>query len=460
MANWNSLRYCSRASVYRVFLALAVAALIPLGAQAQIVAAFDSGSDGSDGVLSPTAPLSGTEDHVIDMGDHLDGIYQYASVNIPAGIIVRFIPNVNNTPITWLVQGDCVIEGVVALSGFVPSGQTPGLGGPGGFAGGYGGNMFGPNFDAGSGEGPGGGPAPNGNAAYGGGANTLFQAGGSSYGNRFLLPLIGGSGGAGGQGSVSAAGAGGAGGGGAILIAVTNSLSINGTLTANGNNGGDRVRDGSGGGIRLVSSSLAGNGQVRVWGGADSNAGGQGRIRVETYDNAWTGTFTGATTFDYPGVLVLPANLLPTLAITTVASLAVTDPPTGDVTTPDVTIPATQANPIVVEVALTNVTVGTILTLDVKPQFGAGFETLATNAGTLAVSTASFSVDLPSGDGLMEARAVVDISGVKSLAMSGLAPNGERFKTISMSSTLGGPQTVVFVTESGARFTLPQHVDL
>ncbi|MCH7702938.1 MAG: hypothetical protein IID37_14740, partial [Planctomycetes bacterium] len=208
----------------------------------------------------------------------------------------------------------------------------------------------------------------------------------------------------------------------------------------------------------LVSSSLAGSGVVQVIGGRFSA--GQGRIRVETYDNAWTGTFTGATTFDYPGILVLPANLLPTLAITTIAGLAVTDPPTGDVAIPDVTIPATQANPIVVEVALTNVTVGTILTLDVKPQFGAGFETLATNAGTLAVSTASFSVDLPSGDGLMEARAVVDISGAKSLAMSGLAPNGERFKTISMSSTLGGPQMVVFVTESGARFTLPQHVDL
>ena len=52
--------------------------LIPAASFAQI----NSGSNGSDGAFNPTSNV------VIDMADHPDGIYQYTSVNIPAGVTV------------------------------------------------------------------------------------------------------------------------------------------------------------------------------------------------------------------------------------------------------------------------------------------------------------------------------------------------------------------------------------
>ena len=75
--------------------------LVPLAALAQV----NSGSDGHDGAFNPTTNT------VINMADHPDGIYHYTSVNIPAGVTVWFVPNANNTPVVWLVQGDCVISG-------------------------------------------------------------------------------------------------------------------------------------------------------------------------------------------------------------------------------------------------------------------------------------------------------------------------------------------------------------
>ena len=64
-----------------VLLMLAVG-LLPYAAMAQ----FSSGSTGVDGVFAPTANV------VIDMADHQDGIYHYASVNIPGGVTVTFVP--------------------------------------------------------------------------------------------------------------------------------------------------------------------------------------------------------------------------------------------------------------------------------------------------------------------------------------------------------------------------------
>ena len=81
--------------------------LVCVGVQAQI----NNGSNGSDGAFNPTSNV------VIDMADHPDGIYHYTFVNIPSGVTVAFIPNANNTPVTWLVQSSCVISGTIALSG-------------------------------------------------------------------------------------------------------------------------------------------------------------------------------------------------------------------------------------------------------------------------------------------------------------------------------------------------------
>ena len=83
-----------------------LATLLPMLTHAQV----NSGSNGSDGAFNPTTNM------VINMADHPNGIYQYTSVNI-SNVTVTFIPNANNTPVVWLVQSNCVINGTVDLSG-------------------------------------------------------------------------------------------------------------------------------------------------------------------------------------------------------------------------------------------------------------------------------------------------------------------------------------------------------
>jgi hypothetical protein len=80
-----------------------------------------------------------------------NGILNYRSVNIPIGVTVTFKRNAANTPVVMLVQGDVVIAGSIDISGknsamMDPDGDgnlfddgVPGIGGPGGYDGGYGG---------------------------------------------------------------------------------------------------------------------------------------------------------------------------------------------------------------------------------------------------------------------------------------------------------------------------------
>ncbi len=76
------------------------------------------------------------------------------------------------------------------------------------------------------------------------------------------------------------------GGGGAILIACGGSISVDGTISANGGWGGGRdSAGGSGGTVRLVADTLRGSGVLYAYGGQTSDQisrfGGQGRIRLE-----------------------------------------------------------------------------------------------------------------------------------------------------------------------------------
>ena len=151
------------------------------GAQAQV----NAGSNGSDGAFNPTVNT------VLNMASHPNGIYQYTSINTPANVTVTFTPNVNNTPVIWLVQGNVAINGSVDVSGQTSAGGVAaGRGGPGGSLGGYGGAT------ATSGQGPGGGGASR-NGSYGTSGYGSSGPPGSIYGNNFLIPLLGGSGGGG-----------------------------------------------------------------------------------------------------------------------------------------------------------------------------------------------------------------------------------------------------------------------
>ena len=463
-------------------LALCVYGILSVSATAQV----NSGSNGSDGAFNPTQNVT------IDMADHPTGIYQYTSVNIPSFVTVTFTPNANNTPVVWLVQGDCLISGTVELSANTdPSNQRVVVqsSGPGGFAGGNG------RSAATIGLGPGGGGIGSSDSTTIGGNGSFATAGqvytnqvggivgqqalsGAVYGNAYLLPLIGGSGG-GGNGSAS-----GGGGGGAILIAVSGTLTISNLIQANGSanyaniigasysNGGGGA--GSGGSIRLIASHIRGSGTLNTNGGAIIGAyyslytvdtAGAGRIRIDSTDSTFNGSISGVFTQGFQPIIIPASGQGVQLAIQSIGGVSVATSPNGVLANPDVILPAQQTNPMNVVVNCSNLPMNTTITLTVHPANGADIVATATNsAGTQASSTATIPVTMPRGGGIIYAKCVSGVTGsasvqgdnyAKNIAETGWTAFGERFAQVEITAGIGRSQQVAYITESGKRYMLP-----
>jgi hypothetical protein len=264
-----------------ILAGLALATVVPWAA-----GAFDSGSTGADGALNVTNNLT--------LALPPDGVFNFTTININASVYLSFTPNALNTPVYLLAQGDVTIGrgGSIFVDGQNGSGSMPGVGGPGGFNGGFGSIQ---TYAPGDGLGPGAGTQGNGwDAAY---AYPTTFGNTNLYGNTLCVPMIGGSGGAG------HGGGGGGGGGGAILIASSTSISISGSIYARGGSGGNGENHGSGGSIRLVAPTVTGaanNGGPNFLVGAPGGASG-GRVRIDTLDRfAWrnlslTGKWTVGT---------------------------------------------------------------------------------------------------------------------------------------------------------------------
>jgi hypothetical protein len=297
-----------------------------------------------------------------DMTGRANGIWNFTSIEIPAGVTIIFKKNAANTPVTWLATENVDIQGTLELSGAgYTSSNTPGneaKGGPGGYDGGLGGTSFqvAGTYNGSPGSGPGGG-APGidrwGDAACGG-----------FTGNSYLIPLVGGSGGGGGASLPASNGINGGAGGGAILIASTKDITVSGTIRAKGGDYGafndsgspPNGRDnwavsgcGSGGAIRLVADRVLGTGQLLVDGGSywfGTPTSSKGKIRIEGYFrnilNTASSITSGSATASVPlAVTVPPAGTAPGLTITHVAGTAVAQPPTGSLSSPDVVFSST-----------------------------------------------------------------------------------------------------------------------
>lgn len=445
------------------------------------VFAFDSGSTGADGDLSPTAPVE------IQLPD--SGVLNYTSINIPAGVTVRFRRNAGNTPVTLLVSGNATIAGTLDVSGKAAPGSAgagdgnvaddglPGESGPGGFPGGAGGR---PDSATGAGSlrqgqagiGPGGGRAYTQLtimycASAGGSFGTAGAPGcataAPTYGTADLLPLIGGSGGAGGTGSTLTTGGGGGGGAGALLLAVSGRLNVTGAIRADGGAGGDMGNayntegtpgaGGSGGAIRLVATTLEGNGALSVaggrsgrWsGGSDaSNAGGAGRLRIE----AETCTRSGCSAA-LPGPLFITG--LPSLRIASVAGIAAPPAPTGSA---DIVLPADAPSTVALVIEARNVPLGNTATIIVTP--ARGNPTSATSTalvGSEASSTANASVSLGDGNSVLLATLSYSVSAAQQQALSAYT-DGEKVLRVELTAGMGGNTETVLVTESGRRVVM------
>jgi len=378
------------------------AAIAAIGGHALALGVFNCGSSGADGAL--TYPASGSPvTYTFDPADAAspafgkdadgDGIYHFTTITIPTNVTVKVrAPEVGWQPINWLCTGDVTINGVLDLDGENghPAESTTyhsfSVPGPGGYPGGIGTSQH----QAGTnGFGPGGGVLNSGSGTH------------SSYGNVYLQPLTGGSGAAGGQFNPQA---GGGAGGGAILLASNSSITINGagsTVRARGaspgtGNGGGY---GAGGSIRLVAPTITGNGAVNVssFSGSITN---YGRIRLESYTDALTGTITARevrrVTLLQQTYVAPVSGSYPKVRVTHVDGVAVATSPDGSFTTPDVTI--NDGGTVTLNIAASNVPLGTIVTVYLLSENNMTQSVTSTAlAGSLASSTATATATLPQG---------------------------------------------------------------
>jgi hypothetical protein len=252
-------------------------------------------------------------------------------------------------------------------------------------------------------------------------------------------------------------GTGGGGGGGAILIAASGTVTLTGSILANGGNSGAYLNTGitgqtsatggagSGGAIRIVASNFIGSGTLSVNGGtrgtngfSSSFAGGNGGRGRTSTEIVTTGTLNLAG--------------LPALAITSVAGVAAPVAPTG---VGDVVLAAGTPNPATVVFATTGIPVGNTVSLTLTPQRGAA--TTVTSpplAGSLASAGASVGVDIPSGLSTLIARTSYTITVAMGLELSRFA-NNERVERIEIIAAYGGSSQAKLITVSGKEYDAP-----
>lgn len=489
-------------SICRVALAVGLAAASGSGF------AYTSPSTGADGAFAPTTSQA------VQLPP--SGVFNFTTVNIPSGVTITFIKNATNTPVTILATGDVTIAGAIDVSATPPASSLditgPGQGGPGGYNGGRGGmpagvtsgwvaGYVGSNV-GGSGIGPGGGsPAQvyytptwvgwnlpsGGGGAYGSApaapGNYCPAYGGATYGNTTLIPMIGGSGGGGGAGGVLLPGSGGGGGGGGIVIASSGTISVTGSILANGgvpvstgttDGRGTQGGAGSGGAIRLIATTVSGNGTISAAGGSFpgesgwqygsayylcsyiglnnySNYGGLGRIRIEAESLQRTTATNPGYYGGSPSLVFVPG--MPTLTIDSVGGIATPATPTG---VNDVALPSTFTNPVTVTFVTSGVTVGSTIKLTVIPPKGQAFSaTSAATTGTAASATSSVAVTLPSGAVTLQATVTYTVVASVGDAMSVYA-QGERVEKVTLASTFGSKEsTATLTTVSGKEYVVP-----
>jgi hypothetical protein len=389
-------------------LTTAMIVLVPSDRTAE-AQAFTSGSTGADGPLDFSSAAPGT---VIEfnpasanppLDPERDNVYNFTTITIPTGVTVRLTARFLNGPVFWLATGSVQINGTIDLNGAnghllttVPAGRVPSIPGAGGFGGGIGGYSCTTNPalpQAGNGPSGGGPGRTDGNGAAGGGGFS---------GNQFLVPLVGGSGGGGGsRGSCNEWGPGGGAGAGALLIASSTSIVLNGVISAVGGHGrnvtnGDFSAGGGGGAIRLIAATISGTGSLSAVGGGGNGRGGNGRVRLEAFQNNFTGNIDVEFARSSPTSTFLPTVAAPVIRVVSVAGVPVPANPTGAFDTPDVNFNDGAAVPVAIEAR--NVPPGTVVKVHVFSENGPDQIVDSSGLqGTLTQSTAIASVVFPPG---------------------------------------------------------------
>lgn len=191
--------------------------------------------------------------------------------------------------------------------------------------------------------------------------------------------------------------------------------------------------------VRVIAPAFSGGGAINVTSQTTPGCnqfGGLGRSSIEVIPNS--GAFNLA--------------LLPSLAITSIGGQAVPATPTGS---GDVTAPLSLGNPLAVVVSASGIPLGSVVKLTLNNNSGT-VTTANTSAlaGTLQASTATGSINIPSGATVLTASASYTLTLAQGEALKVYA-EGERVEKVSLASVMGGDMQVTLITATGKEFVVP-----
>jgi hypothetical protein len=135
-------------------------------------------------------------------------------------------------------------------------------------------------------------------------------------------------------------------------------------------------------------------------------SGGNGRIRIDAYQKTFGGLLSGVISQGSQFIIIPTSGQLPQLTVTSVGGVPVSASPTGVLSTPDAVLSAQQNNPIPIIVSCANLPLNSLITVSITPANGSPVSATGYNSsGTLASSTATISINIPRGGGLIYATA-------------------------------------------------------
>lgn len=187
---------------------------------------------------------------------------------------------------------------------------------------------------------------------------------------------------------------------------------------------------------------ISGNGSVQVAGGGSAgyNNGGVGRIRLEGYAAALN-ISNPSPSVSTPSFAFIPQ--VPKLLITKIAGNVVPASASGSYSAPDITLPSSTTNPISVEIAGTNIPIGSTVQIEAVPQNGASSSTTATLTGTDASSTCTASLSISTTyPSIITAQTTFAVQ-------TAMFYGGERIEKVKIASTIGRDSKVIYITKTG-----------
>lgn len=207
--------------------------------------------------------------------------------------------------------------------------------------------------------------------------------------------------------------------------------------------------------MRIVATTISSFGRIDVRGGTTTPPRG-GKVRMEAITNTWTGLVDGATpSFSQTPTQPTPATM-PALRITSIGGISAPSNPVGSLTTPDITFPNPMTSPVSVDVQGVNIPVGTTVTIRIAPtanNLQASTATTGPLTGSLANSTASASLTLPSGVSSMTLSAAFEIAPIiASLSLPQL--DGASPVRVEVVASAGGPSKTYLVGTRGSRMEM------